>query len=118
MASADQEMRKLTDDLESSIRDVGVSFDHQGPETFNYDHAVAQAEPAPNPPPLILRDAPKPAKKPRAAKPKADAVEAAAAPKRAAPKKAAAKAPAPKASAPTTVASRTPRSKKTAGAGS
>ena len=64
MADHDEEMRTIASDIESSINDVGVSFDN-GPETFNYDDAVA----APPAPPLTITEAPKP-KKPRTAKPK------------------------------------------------
>src|SRR5438128_1627022 len=43
MASHDELMKSTVGDIERSMSDVGVSFD--GPETFNYDAAIAaQAE--------------------------------------------------------------------------
>ena len=50
IAVHDRELQKISSELESQIKDVGVSFGHS-PETFNYDDAVAQA-PAPETPPL------------------------------------------------------------------
>ena len=107
-----QEMRTIASDIESSINDVGVSFDG-GVETYNYDDDPKK--PA-APPPVTIGEAPKP-KKPRAAKPKAAvaAAEAAPAPKA---KRAAPKAAPPEAAARKTTAGRTPRAKKTVGAGS
>ena len=106
-----QEMRTIASDIESSINDVGVSFDG-GVETYNYDDDPKK--PA-APPPVTIGEAPKP-KKPRAAKPKtAAAAEAAPAPKA---KRAAPKVAPPKVAAPKPTAGRTPRAKKTVGAGS
>ncbi len=108
MADHDQEMRAISSDIESSIKDVGVSFDNV-PEAYNYDDA-------PPAPPLTITEAPKP-KTPRTAKPKAATATTKATPvakaKAAAPKAAAAK---PVAAKP--VVGRTPRAKKTVGAGS
>jgi len=109
IAAHDRELQAITSDLEASINDVGVSFGH-GPETFNYDDAIAAA---PEAPPLTIGEGPKP-KKPRAAKPKPTATAAAPAK----PKAAAAKSATPKAAAPKAVASRTPRAKKIVEAGS
>ena len=57
MADTDQQMRSTVGDIQQSLSDVGVSFDG-GPETYNYDDAVA-AQPA-----LTIAEGPKP--KPRA----------------------------------------------------
>lgn len=100
------EMRTIASDIESSIKDVGVSFDG-GVETYNYDDDPKKPVAAP---PVTIGEAPKP-KKPRAAKPKAAAAAETAAPPKA-------KRTAPKAAAPKTVAGRTPRAKKTVEAGS
>ena len=105
------EMRTIASDIESSIKDVGVSFDG-GVEAYNYDDDPKRPAAAP---PVTIGEAPKP-KRARAAKPKpVPAAEAAPAPKA---RRAAPKAAPPKAAAPKTVAGRTPRAKKTAEAGS
>ena len=107
MAGHDQEMRAISSDIESSIKDVGVSFDNV-PEAYNYDDAPPAA-------PVTITEAPKP-KKPRTAKP-GTATAATKAPPATKAKAAAPKAATPK-SAPKVVAGRTPRAKKTVGAGS
>lgn len=103
MAGHDQEMRAISSDIESSIKDVGVSFDNV-PEAYNYDDA-------PPAPPVTITEAPKP-KKPRAAKPKPAAATTKPTPSTKA------KAAAPKATAAKAVSGSTPRAKKTVGAGS
>src|SRR5678816_4103586 len=60
IAKHDELLKSTVDEINQSLSDVGVSFD--GPETFNYDDAVAQN------PPLTIAEGPKPVKKPRAAK--------------------------------------------------
>ena len=59
MAGHDEMMKAAVGDIEQGLADVGVSLGG-GPETFNYDAAVADA------PPLTITEAPKPANKPRA----------------------------------------------------
>jgi sec-independent protein translocase protein TatB len=98
MAAHDEQMRSTVGEIEQSLSDVGVQL--HPPMSYQYD---SHAEPAPEAPPLTIAEAPKP-KKPRAAKPKAAAAKS--------------NSPKTKPSAEKPAAGRTPRAKKTAGAGS